>query len=477
MPKYSPLYNSIRKFSKEEHVSFYMPGHKQGSAYDEDMLKDVFKLDVTELKDTDDLHNPKKAIKETLLELAKTYLAKESFLLVNGSTGGIQAMLMAACKSGDTVIIDRSCHRSVINSCAIFGVIPVFARQRIIAEFGIYAPVSADDLQDTINQHPEAKAVFITSPSYYGLCADISKIAELVHSHNMMLLVDEAHGAHFAYSDKFPKGSIIEGADMCVQSSHKTLPAPNQTAFLHVGSNRIDIDRLKQCISMLETTSPSYILMCYADLGHSLMKKNGKTVMDKLVSEVDLLKREVGSKTKLNFVDETLIGGSIAGVDPLRLVINFSNYNITGFKAGEMLSREYKIIPEMADLYNVVCIITYGNKKEDIKKLQFALLDMVKNVGAGFHARPDEVFIPNLPENNSAVNPQNAFNSDGECVLLKDSINRISKASVNVYPPGACAIALGERITEGAVDYISTMIKAGANVIGIEDWKIITVKR
>ena len=232
-------------------------------------------------------------------------------------------------------------------------------------------------MQNVINKHPEAKAVFITSPSYYGLCADIKEIAKLVHSKNMLLLVDEAHGAHFAYSDKFPKSSIKNGADICVQSSHKTLPAPTGTAFLHIGSDGIDVSRLKQCIVTLETTSPSFILMCYADLGHAIMKQNGKAVMNRLVEEVDKLKQKVTSNTRLKFINETMIGGSVAGVDPLRLVINFSNYNLTGFKAEKVLSKKYKIIPEMADLYNVVCIVTYGNKIGDIRKLKSVLIDMV----------------------------------------------------------------------------------------------------
>lgn len=268
----APLWETIKKYSLQGYTSFHMPVHGGGRALPAELAGSAA-LDVTELDATDNLANPKGCIKKAHFEAAKAFGCEFAHYMVGGSTSGIHAMFLGTCKRGDTVLVDRCAHMSVLNACAMYDLKPAFIERDVLPIFSIAAPLKSEQVTAAIKKTPHAKAVLITSPTYYGVCSDIASIAEAVHRAGMLLLVDSAHGSHFAFCDSFPATPIQAGADLCTMSLHKTLGALTQTAILLGNGGSFDKTRLKMAINMVQTSSPSYLLMSVADYVLSDMQK------------------------------------------------------------------------------------------------------------------------------------------------------------------------------------------------------------
>ena len=256
------ILNALSKHIKNEKASFHMPGHKNGTAFfGSPFYNEIFKLDTTELMGTDCLAEPESFIMEAQKKTARLYGADDAHFLVNGSTGGILSMFYASFSEGDTVICDRGCHKSAVSAMVLSGVKPVYVSPDQDEEIGCSGKISPEKTEEMFKKYPYAKGVYITSPNYYGICSDVCKIAEIAHKNGAVLLVDEAHGAHFPFSSHFPKNAMESGADLAVTSLHKSLASPNQTALLMQKGERISNESVKSAINMFQTTSPSYILM------------------------------------------------------------------------------------------------------------------------------------------------------------------------------------------------------------------------
>lgn len=474
-----------------------MPGHKLSKGIPHELAQDILKLDVTEIEGTDNLHYPEGIIKEAEELAAKAFGADKTFFLVNGSTCGIQAAIMSACARGQKIIIGRDSHKSVVAGLILSGAEPVFAYPEYICEFGITGAITAKSIEKLLCQHPDAVAVLITRPNYYGICSNIEEISSLVHSHNKLLIVDEAHGAHLVFNEKLPPSAIKHGADICIQSAHKTLPALTQGAYLHVKGSRVDINRLKLNLSMLQTSSPSYILMSYLDIARELMERDGAQKLEQLIDEIQWFKKELEGYPKYRVLSSIMH-------DPTRLVINISKLGISGYYAEKLLRESFKTQVEMADYENLVFITTTADNHETFSALLDAMkgllniidhkeitdnLYMNSNIIKKYYKELHNSVTNNLVDADkvtkmgeavvSDINtggvPYEAYMAQKEEIPVEESCTRICAEVITPYPPGIPVLYPGEIIKEEHIQYIIAIIEAGGMINGISHNKCVQV--
>lgn len=440
----TPLYTRLIAYHAQNRISFAMPGHKNGRGIEKNLLD----CDVTELKTTENLHHPHEYVNESKRLLSKLFNSDESYIMTCGSTAGIQAMLTASLKPGQTLLAACDCHMSVINTCALLGLKIKFIPKAMNMDFLI--PSKLCSLEKYIDG---ADAVLITSPTYYGLCADIAEMAKICHAHKIPLLVDEAHGAHFVSSDRFPNSAIMLGADAVCQSAHKTLNALTGAAFLHIKSNLIDRERLQKSLAMFQTSSPSYVIASSADIARAELENGG---WDEICDICDDFKRKITNDTNIKILEND---------DCTRFVLCFGEYDTTGFEIDEILSDKYGIDIEMADLLNIVLIVTPSNTAADMQALYDALADITQHL----EKRKENVKILPPPIFEDVISPQNAFFGDTKIIPLDNSIGEISAAAVTAYPPGIPIIYAGAKITENQLAYIKYLRQLGAEITGADD--------
>ena len=445
------LFEHLTDYSKKNRASFAMPGHKGGRGFSAEFAESIVKIDVTELDGTENLHSPGKVIEAARKKLSEIYKSDESFFLTGGSTEGIHIMLHSVFKKG-RVLVNRGCHRSVINCCALSGMEPVFIPQKIHPELLIPMPPEVDETERLILEN-DADAVLITSPDYYGQLCDIESFAKMCHKYNLPLLVDEAHGAHLAAKGLFG-GAIEKGADMAAGSAHKTLNALNQAAYLHIKSKLIDKKRAESLTSMIGTTSPSYPIVASAELALSGLCDDSWQDLCNYIDE-----------KRVQLKRNTRIITPAGQCDRARIVFGFVRYDISGFKAADVFSDRFGIDVEMADAHNVVMIATPSNTKEEIDLLFEAAEYIADNTPPADTER--RINQPPFPE--SVMSVRAAFLSDGESVPLNDAVGRISKTTVSAYPPGIALIAFGEPITAEMAEYISYLKEKGAHIEGTDE--------
>ena len=458
MNKNTPLLNMVTQYIDKNRISFHMPTHNKGKSFS-DLSQKLAALDVTELAQTDNLANPKYGILESQRQLSLAYKSHGAHLLVNGSTGGIQAMLTYACRRGDTVILDSAVHQSVINACIVLGLHTTFIKRKVIENMSVAAPLDPQDVQYAIERSPRAAAILLTSPTYYGVCSNLAVLSDIAKKAGIKVLVDSAHGAHFAFSSSLPSTPIESGADMCVVSLHKTLGALTQTAVL-LHSAAVDSQRMQECINLFQTSSPSYILMCVADFVVADMLANGENGLSGVVAMVERAREEIQNNTKC-----ICLSAKHAAYDPLRLTINFSAYNITGYQVSAILSSEHTIDVEMADMYNIVCIVGPQTPFWQIDALAKAVRTIAGNA--------EERLTP--PVQAEVIAPENtiymtdAFYAERKMVPLEQSVGMKAAANVTVYPPGTTVVVCGGIITAGAVRYLRQVQSQDGEIIGIQD--------
>lgn len=459
-----PLYDMLKRYYELTPTVFHMPGHKMGSTV-EKYYRDMLKWDVTEIPMTDNLHNAKGAIREAQELAASAFGADRTFFLVNGSTCGIHAMLLATCKNKDKVVVGRDCHKSVFNILTYIGVSMVFVSPRYDDEFGICVGYTKDAVENVLEQNSDAVAVIITSPNYYGVCSKVGEIANVVHKYGKVLIVDEAHGAHLSFSDRLPKSSLSQGADMVVQSAHKTLPALTQTAYLHIQGDRVDASRIQRILSIIETTSPSFILMASLDIARHVMQQEGRHRLNHVCDLID------EASNRLSLVDGIKIlksdGSRIH--DKTRLVINVAKLGISGYTAADMLAKEYNIHVEMADMYNVVCIVTVCDTKEALDKLVFAMEDIADKceMRDALH-----ISIPPIVNDKKVEELVNVVDAKHCWVPVDDAIGCVSYNMIVPYPPGVPVVIAGQVVTAYHIEYIKDLYEQNAIIDGVEDGKI-----
>lgn len=446
-----------------------MPGHKFGKGIPDRFLTDLHLLDMTEIPGLDNLHFPHGVIKEAQDLAAKAFGADYTSFLVNGSTCGVHAAILGLCKPGDRLIVSRDCHKSVIGAMMLASVTPIYIAPEYDSVFGVSSLMLPSTVEQAIKNNPDAIGVVITRPNYYGLCSDIGAISEVVHSYNKLLIVDEAHGAHLKFSSRLPCCALDEGADVCIQSAHKTLPALTQGAYIHIKGLRVDIDKVNFVLRLIQTSSPSYIIMAFLDIARAIMENYGSELIENLLNEVNRFERMLYENTGF----KTMSANPLLSVhiDKTRLVINVKNTGNTGFTIEKILRNQFNIQVEMSDLYNIVCIATVADGRKEFETLYLALGEIDKQFQNS--TKLTDINIKELIIPSQAVSPDKVMQSKHEKRKLTESVGKVSKGIITPYPPGVPVVCPGEFITLEAVEYITTVIEAGGTVNGVtDDWEI-----
>ncbi|QEK10908.1 aminotransferase class I/II-fold pyridoxal phosphate-dependent enzyme [Crassaminicella thermophila] len=471
------ILSKLKKLSKENIVSFHIPGHKNGKIYQRYNKKyfpeSILSLDVTEIPGTDNLHNPEEMIKEAQDQAAKFFEAEHTFFLINGTSTGNISALMTVANPNEKVIVARDCHKSVMHGLILGGLIPVYITPEVSKESNIPMGIKPEKIEKAIVKNPDVKAVILTYPNYYGICSDIEAIANIVHKYEKILIVDEAHGSHFNLSEDLPIPAIKAGADIVVQSIHKTLPSFTQSSMLHVKSNRVDIERLRFMLMMNQSSSPSYLLMSSLDVARAISENEGKSLMKELLESIDYFHEKIANEEGIKVLDKNLIGKyGVKNIDKTRLVIDMTKLGISGITLDKLLRERYKIQMEMSDINNVVAVCTIGNDRKDFEKLLKALINIKKEITyKKIYLPPFFYHVPKMK-----ITPRDAAFRKKTAINFEESIGKISGEYIIPYPPGIPILCPGEEITDEIIIYIKSLKERGINIIGMDDVDLEKIK-
>ncbi|MHA7965582.1 aminotransferase class I/II-fold pyridoxal phosphate-dependent enzyme [Paenibacillus sp. CAU 1782] len=467
--KSTPLFDALKKYVDDKVVPFHVPGHKQGRGLrelSEYIGERALQMDVNGMEDLDFANNPTGVILEAENLMADAFAAKRAFFLVNGTSAGVQAMIMSACEPGDKIIIPRNAHKSTIGGIILSGAIPVYVQPEINEQLGIAMGITEENLKKTIKENPHAKAVFVINPTYYGAVSDLEAIVRLAHSHDMAVLVDEAHGAHMSFHDDLPKTAMEAGADMSAASMHKTGGSLTQSSVLLLNGDMISPERVKQVLSLTYTTSASYLLLCSLDIARKQLAINGNVLFEEALTIARWARDEINAIDGLYAFGNDLIGmpGCYA-FDETKLSINVAGIGCTGYQIESILRKQYNIQVELADMHNVMALVSLGDRKQDLETLVYALRDIAGKTEKVILHKP--IVIPASAE--MIVSPRSAFYSSKKAVLLEDSVGEIAGEMVMAYPPGIPVICMGERISKEIVAYIQALKEQNCELQGTAD--------
>lgn len=467
----APIYEALIEYKKARVVPFDVPGHKQGRG--NAMLRDFLgeqclSVDVNSMKPLDNLCHPVSVIKEAEELAADAFGSRHAFLMVNGTSSSVQAMVMSVCKIGDKIIMPRNVHRSAINALVISGAIPVYINPGINKELGIPLGMSVEDVKRAIKENPDAKAVFINNPTYYGICSNLKEITKLAHENGMYVLVDEAHGTHFYFGENMPISAMEAGADMAAVSMHKTGGSLTQSSFLLLNCD-LHIGYVRQIINLTQTTSGSYLLMSSLDLARRDLVLNGKEIFNKVTQIAEYAREEINKiGGYYAFSKELIDGDAVYDFDITKLSIFTREIGLAGIEVYDLLRDEYGIQIEFGDIANILAIISVGDRNLAIERLISSLSEIKRLHSKDKAGMFDHEYIN--PE--VVLTPQEAFYSPKVSVPMSESDNKICAEFVMCYPPGIPILAPGEKITKEILDYISYAKEKGCFLTGTEDPKI-----
>ncbi|HHW03241.1 MAG TPA: aminotransferase class I/II-fold pyridoxal phosphate-dependent enzyme [Thermoanaerobacterales bacterium] len=467
----TPIFDALKNYMNENTISFHVPGHKHGRGnpeFTEFIGKNAMNIDLTIMPDLDSIMNPTGVIKDAEALAAEAFGADRAFFLVNGTSSGIQAMIMAACREGDKILIPRNAHKSVISSIILSGAEPVYLRPEINEEFGITMGITLNEVAGAIRKNPGAKALFIINTTYYGIASPLIDLARLAHDNDMAVLVDEAHGAHLRFHESLPVSAMEAGADLAASSTHKLAGSLTQSSMLFLKGKRFSPGYVKSILNLSQTTSPSYILLASLDVARKNMAQNGRNLMSKTISLAQW------ARYKINAIQGLYCMGSEVlelyegfTLDPTKLCINVKDLGITGFTASKMLREKFNIQVELSDFYNILAVVSIGDSKSTVSALVKALSNIPRHLqGPNKKKLPP---VPDLPIPELALLPKEAFYSEKRRHPFKESAGRISGEMIMAYPPGITIICPGEIITGDIIDEILMIKEAGGLIQGMED--------
>lgn len=466
----TPLIDMLKRFKELSPGYFCIPSHHRGSGADPNLTEllgtEFLKYDLTETPLTDDLHEVEGPIREAEELAAEAFGADRSFFLINGTTCGNEAMLISVLRKGDRVLVAENCHKSVLMGLIISGAEPVFIRPEISSSYHAFASLAPESVELAFAQNPGVKALILTSPTYHGICSDLKKIAGICHRHGALLLVDEAHGSHFAFNPRLPQPALACGADMAAQSIHKTAGSMTQSSMLHVRGSEELIASVSSALKIVQSTSPSYILMASLDGARHAMAVRGRELTDSMLDTAGIIRDGINSIEGAHCCSGEG-DRAVFAADGTRPV--FHADGLSGFELSDILFRESGICTEMCDGYGCVAVVGPGDTEADAKRL----IDGVKNAAAKY-GRPDRdhVFsrltpIPSLPP--MAMTPRKAFFSDTERIPLENSLGRICAEMIAPYPPGIPVIYPGQIMTAETLGFISEAVALKRHIHGFSD--------
>lgn len=467
----TPIYTALQNFKKMRVVPFDVPGHKRGRGNAEltDFLgQRCMDVDVNSMKPLDNLCHPVSVIKEAEEIAAEAFGAANAFFMVGGTTSAVQSMIMYACKSGDKIIMPRNVHRSAINALILCDAVPIYVNPDVNNQLGIALGMSVAQVEKAIEENPDAKAVLINNPTYYGICSDLRKITELAHSKGMLVLVDEAHGTHFYFGDDFPVTAMAAGADIASVSMHKSGGSLTQSSFLLMGK-RINPDYMRQVINLTQTTSASYLLLTSLDLSRKRLALYGKEIFQKTIELAEYARSEINSIGGYYAYSRELINGdSIYDFDISKLSVHTLPIGLAGIEVYDLLRDEYDIQIEFGDIGNILAYISVGDRMRDIERLISALSEIKRRFSKPSAGMLSQEYINPIV----AETPRKAFYADKISIPIDKAAGHICSEFVMCYPPGIPILAPGELITEDIIQYIKYAKEKGCSMTGTEDINI-----
>lgn len=473
----TPLFTALQKYAEDMTIPFHVPGHKQGRGNRElEALlgSTCLSIDLTCLEDTDNICNPVGVIKEAQELAAQVYGAQQAYFLTNGTTCGIQAMILSVCQPGDKIIIPRNAHKSAIGGVILSGAEPIYIEPEIHEYYGIAMGVKPETVQEALEIHPDAKAVFVINPSYYGIASDLQAIVAIAHSYGVPVIADEAHGAHLIFEDRLPISAMEAGADLAASSTHKLGGSLTQSSLLLQQGTLINPKRVKNALNLTQTTSPSYILMASLDVARKQLAQEGRVMIGETY-EISLQARHRLSQVAgLQILGEDFLGqkGCFA-LDPTKIVVNVRGLGLSGYEVEKILRKKYRIQVELSDLFNIIALVSLGDNEETLNTLVTALTEIakdhsVKNVVKYF------IPVPAIPV--AVVSPRNAYYGEARVVSLDEAEGLISTEMIMAYPPGIPIICPGERVTREIIDYVNILRNENAILQGTEDPEVKQIK-
>ena len=467
----APIYEALLRMKKMRIVPFDVPGHKRGRGnkeLTEFLGESCMEVDVNSMKPLDNLCHPVSVIKDAEELAAEAFGAANAFFMVGGTTSSVQAMIMYACKSGDKIILPRNVHRSAINSLILSDAVPVYVNPDTNETLGIPLGMSVAEVERAIKENPDAKAVLVNNPTYYGICSDLRKITEIAHAHGMLVLVDEAHGTHFYFGDDFPPTAMECGADLASVSMHKSGGSLTQSSFLLMGS-RINADYMRQVINLTQTTSASYLLLSSLDLSRKRLALQGKEIFHETVKMAEYARYEINEIGGYYAFSKELINkDSVFDFDRSKLSVHTLSIGLAGIEVYDLLRDEYDIQIEFGDIGNILAYISVGDRKRDIERLISALAEIKRVYGKSSTGMLSQEYINPVV----AETPRKAFYSKKKSLPLEETAGYICSEFVMCYPPGIPILAPGELITEDIIKYIKYAKEKGCQMTGTEDIRI-----
>ncbi len=467
----APIYEALDRFGKMRVVPFDVPGHKRGRGNPELarlLGEKCVSMDVNSMKPLDNLCHPVSVIREAEKLAAEAFGAANAFLMVGGTTSAVQSMVMSAVQAGQKIILPRNVHRSVMGALVLCGAIPVYVNPECDDKLGIPLGMSLAQLKITIEKNPDAKAILVNNPTYYGICSDLRSIVELAHKNNMLVLADEAHGTHFYFGENLPVSAMAAGADMAAVSMHKSGGSLTQSSLLLTGP-RVNADHVRQIINLTQTTSASYLLLSSLDISRRNLALRGKEAFNGVCDLADYAREEINDLGGwYAFSKELINGDSVFDFDQTKLSVHTLDIGLAGIEVYDILRDEYDIQIEFGDLGNILAYLSIGDRRRDVERLVSALSEIGRRYAKDRTGMMENEYIaPDV-----AVTPQYAFYAAKESLPIEETAGRVCSEFVMCYPPGIPILAPGERVTEKILEYIRYAKEKGCQLTGPENAKI-----
>lgn len=470
----APIYEALQRFRQMRVVPFDVPGHKHGRGNPEltaFLGEQCVSIDVNSMKPLDNLCHPISVIRDAEMLAAEAFGAAHAFLMVSGTTGSVQSMVLSTCKRGDKIILPRNVHRSVINALVLCGAIPVYVNPEVDTQLGISLGMRRDQVAKAINEHPDAVAVLVNNPTYYGICSDLKAIVKMAHDAGMLCLADEAHGTHFYFGAGMPISAMKAGADMAAVSMHKSGGSLTQSSMLLIGPN-MNEGHVRQIINLTQTTSGSYLLMSSLDISRRNLVLRGKEVFSKVITMAEYAREEINAiGGYYAFGKELINGDSIFDFDPTKLSVHTREIGLAGIEVYDILRDEYDIQIEFGDIGNILAYLSIGDRAQELERLVSALAEIRRR----YQSDPNGLLSQEYIDPEVVLSPQEAFYAKKKSIPIRESAGQVCSEFVMCYPPGIPILAPGEKITQEILDYIEYARIKGCSMTGPEDPEIMNI--
>ncbi len=464
----APIYEALERFHRSRVVPFDVPGHKRGQGNPE--LKALLgeacvSNDVNSMKPLDNLCHPVSVIRDAEELAAEAFGAAHAFFMVGGTTSAVQAMILSVVKRGDKIILPRNVHRSVINAMILCGAVPVYVNPDMDTRLGIPLGMKISQLEEAMNQHPDAKAVLVNNPTYYGICSDIRYIVKIAHARGMKVLADEAHGTHFYFHELLPVSAMEAGADLAAVSMHKSGGSLTQSSFLLAGPG-VNPGYVRQIINLTQTTSGSYLLLTSLDISRRNLAIRGREEFQNVMRLAQYAREEINAIGGYYAYSKELVNNdSVYDFDVTKLSVYTLDIGLAGIEVYDLLRDEYDIQIEFGDLGNILAYVSIGDRIKNIERLVSALAEIRRRFKRDRTGLLTQEYLPPVV----AVSPQDAFYAEKESLPIMETEGRICSEFVMCYPPGIPILAPGERITRDILEYIRYAKEKGCPMSGPED--------